>query len=87
MIRHHPSRPFRQFPMEHQPNDRTQFQAAPGVHLELVEHVRETFAIQLAPERQEGLDGAVNTAIAMAEQRGREEVISYLNALANRPNE
>lgn len=81
MIQHHPSRPFR--PLAEDVSEYN-FQDAPSVQPGLVEHLQETFALQLAPERQGGLDGAVNIATQMAEQRGREEVIAYLNVLANR---
>lgn len=48
----------------------------------LLEHLMDKFAPS-TPDRTQGLDGAVETAITVAEQRGREEVIRYLLTLSN----
>lgn len=47
----------------------------------LIEHLKEVFATTPSGNGKGGLDGAIDAAIAVAEARGRSEVINYLVAL------
>lgn len=70
------SRPFRSNLVEGDGNNREA--ECPTIPPFLVDHLREHFPIGSVLSARRGLDGAVDTAIEVAEQRGREQVIAYL---------